>query len=122
MGFGERLRSLRTKKKVTQKQFATMFKIADSTVSMYERGEREPAYEQLERFADYFGVTIDYLMGRTDDPSPTESITLNEDDPDVGRAFLGGAKSYTEEEIEIAKAAARAAVEAYRKGKQKSGK
>lgn len=70
MGFGERLRSLREEKKITQKELAKLFKIAESTVSMYERGEREPNFEIVNKIANFFNVSTDYLLGRTDDPTP----------------------------------------------------
>lgn len=83
MRFGERLRSLRIEKGITQKQFAILFKVAESTVSMYERSEREPAFEQLERIADYFDVSVDYLMGRTGDRSPSGIRKSEAKDPEL---------------------------------------
>lgn len=86
----------------------------------YERDYRELDLKNLNKLADLYYVKASYLLGRTDDPSPISAGPLYAGDPSVGRAFLGGAINNTEEEIEIAKAAARAAVEAYRKGKQKA--
>ena len=42
--------------------------ISENTISRYESGEREPGIAELIRIADYFRVSIDYLVGRTDDP------------------------------------------------------
>ena len=39
-----------------------------NTISRYETGEREPGIAELIRIADYFGVSIDYLVGRSDKP------------------------------------------------------
>ena len=43
--------------------------MAQNTISRYENGAREAGYESLNLFADYFNVSVDYLLGRTDDPS-----------------------------------------------------
>lgn len=40
-----------------------------NSISRYETGEREADYATLIRFADYFNVSIDYLLGRTDNPN-----------------------------------------------------
>lgn len=66
MPFGNVLKRLRTQNNLTQKQLADVLGISESTVGMYERGHREPAFEMLEAIADYFNVDMDYLTGRTD--------------------------------------------------------
>ena len=66
INFGERLRLLRTRKGLSQLDFAKQIKISKSAVNMYERGEREPSFEVLETIADYFNVDLDYLLGKTD--------------------------------------------------------
>lgn len=64
--FSERLRLLRTSKDLSQADFAKLIKLSKSSVNMYERGEREPGLETLERIADYFNVDMDYLLGKSD--------------------------------------------------------
>ena len=64
--FGERLRELRTEKQLSQSEFAKQVRLTKSAVNMYERGEREPSFEVLEKIADYFNVDLDYLLGKTD--------------------------------------------------------
>lgn len=64
--FAERLRTLRTSKGLSQAEFAKQIKISKSSVNMYERGEREPGLETLERIADYFNVDLDYLLGKSE--------------------------------------------------------
>lgn len=66
MPFGTILKKLRMQHDLTQKQLADVLGISESTVGMYERGHREPAFEMLEAIADYFNVDMDYLTGRTD--------------------------------------------------------
>lgn len=64
--FSERLRLLRASKGLSQADFAKQIKVSKSSVNMYERGEREPGLETLERIADYFNVDMDYLLGKSD--------------------------------------------------------
>lgn len=66
--FGSRLRELRTKQGITQKQIAKDFSISERQLRRYENNEFEPNIETLIRFADYFDVSLDYLVGRTDNP------------------------------------------------------
>jgi repressor LexA len=64
--FSERLKLLRTNAGLSQMDFAKQIKLSKSSVNMYERGEREPGLETLERIADYFNVDMDYLLGKSD--------------------------------------------------------
>ncbi len=63
---GDKLRSLRTEKKLTQKQVADRIGLAISAVSSYESGYRYPSYETLIKLARIFHVSTDYLLGITD--------------------------------------------------------
>ena len=63
-----RLNELRKKKKITQLKLALDLNMNQNSVSRYENGEREADYASLIAFADYFDVSIDYLLGRTDNP------------------------------------------------------
>lgn len=58
-----KLRELRKKKNVTQEKLAKSLKIARSTLAMYEIGKSEPDNATLLRLADFFGVSVDYLLG-----------------------------------------------------------
>lgn len=64
--FRIRLVQLREEANLTQKQFAEAVKISNSTINRYETGIREPDYDTLILFADFFKVSTDYLLGRTD--------------------------------------------------------
>ena len=64
--FGSRLRQLRTARSLSQMDFSKQIGISKSSINMYERGEREPGLETLERIADYFNVDMDYLLGKSD--------------------------------------------------------
>ena len=67
---GERLAELRNDRNLTQKEFGKLFGISRNTIHNYERGHTEPPHKVLVRFAQYFGVSTDYLMGITREPTP----------------------------------------------------
>lgn len=64
-----RLKELRKKKNITQLKMAMDLNMNQNTVSRYENGEREAGYKELIMIADYFNVSIDYLLGRSNDPT-----------------------------------------------------
>lgn len=68
---GERLRKLRKNKtSLSMKEFGKIFGLSESAIGMYERDEREPDLKTIDKMADYFDVTVDYLMGRSDIMNP----------------------------------------------------
>lgn len=64
MNIGERIAQLRKNRSMSQFQLAKTLNIATSTLGMYETNRRKPNMEMLEKLADFFGVSIDYLLGR----------------------------------------------------------
>lgn len=62
-----RLKKLRKERKISQLKLALDLSMNQNTISRYENLEREADYESLIKFADYFGVSLDYLLGRTDE-------------------------------------------------------
>lgn len=66
VNMGEKLYSLRTEKKLTQKQLADRIGLAISAVSSYESGSRYPSFETLIKLARIFHVSTDYLLGLTE--------------------------------------------------------
>lgn len=86
---GNKIKSLRNKKKLSQKEFGKVFSLAESTIGMYERDERKPDYDTLKNFADYFEVTTDYLLGRSTTPkmSEQEEFEAFANDPDLKRWY-----------------------------------
>ena len=64
-----RLKEIRKQRGVTQLKLAMDLNISQNTISRYETGEREADYTTLIRLADYFNVSLDYLLERTDDPT-----------------------------------------------------
>ena len=59
-----RLKELRKKKKISQVKLAIDLNMNQNSISRYENMEREADYKTLILFADYFNVSVDYLLGR----------------------------------------------------------
>lgn len=74
MSFGYKLASLRKLKNLTRKELAEILSISYPALSNYENNERFPDQEMLITIADYFDVSIDYLLGRTNIREPMENI------------------------------------------------
>ena len=70
---GDRIKSLRKSKEYNMRQMASALNLPYTTYVNYEKGAREPNSEQLILISKYFGVSIDYLMGRTDVPFTEET-------------------------------------------------
>lgn len=64
--FKERLIEQRKLNRVTQRQLADYLQIAQPSYIRYENGSAEPSLETLVKIADYFDVSVDYLLGRTE--------------------------------------------------------
>lgn len=71
-----RIKSLRIEKGVSQNELAKHFNITQQAISGYESGSREPNAEMLKKLADYFDVSLDYLMGITDIRNPYEDVNF----------------------------------------------
>lgn len=67
MDFAKRLRELREKKGMSQAELGKIFNLSKQTISSYENGGSTPNHAILKSMADFFGVSLDYLLGRTDD-------------------------------------------------------
>lgn len=63
-----RIKELRKQKGISQVKMAIDLNTNQNTISRYENGEREPCISELIRIANYFGVSIDYLVERTNNP------------------------------------------------------
>ena len=69
MNFQTRLTNIRRSKGFTQKQVADGIGISEVGLQNYENGRRKPAFDVLISLADFYDVSIDYLVGRSDDPT-----------------------------------------------------
>ena len=67
--FGKFVAQLRKEKGLKQKELAEYLNIKQNTYSQYENGKREIPLATLCKLADYYNTSIDYLIGRTDNPN-----------------------------------------------------
>lgn len=63
MNIATTLKDLRVEANLTQKELAQKLNIGQSTITQYERGDREPTIHNLSLYANFFGVSVDYLLG-----------------------------------------------------------
>ena len=68
IGDNMRLKQIRKAKGISQLKLAMDLNTNQNTISRYETGEREPGIRELISLADYFNVSVDYLLERTDNP------------------------------------------------------
>lgn len=64
-----RLKEIRKSKGISQLKLAMDLNTNQNTISRYETGEREPGIVELIKISDYFNISIDYLLERTDNPN-----------------------------------------------------
>ena len=88
------LKFLREKNNLTQQQMADIFGIQRPTYSRYENGERQPDFDLLIAISKYFNVSVDYLLGKENEP------TLDEQLEGVEFALFGEIHELTDEEKE----------------------
>lgn len=74
MFFANRLQELRENSFISRKDLAAALNISVSALGMYERGQREPNIDMLVKIADYFDVSVDFLLGRTFDDKKIKDI------------------------------------------------
>lgn len=115
MMFAQRLRQARNEKKLTQDELAKKVNTKKTTISNYETGYSTPSHEILSDIADVLGKSTDWLLGRN-----YVAEENSEHRPNI--AFFDGGEDWSEEEFEIAKIAAEAAVEAKRRREQQKKK
>ncbi|MDF2839941.1 MAG: transcriptional regulator, family [Clostridia bacterium] len=73
--FTSRLKDLRSENKLTQKELAENLNLTHSTISKYERGDLEPSNDVLLSISDFFDVSVDFLLGKTNDRYFGTSLT-----------------------------------------------
>ncbi|MFC0271089.1 helix-turn-helix domain-containing protein [Metabacillus herbersteinensis] len=98
--YGDRLRKLRKNKKIeSQKKFGEIFGLSESTISMYERAERRPDYETLQKFSDFFNVSIDYIITGKEIANSSDEMWKELLDPKA-QIFFKDLQEAPEEKIE----------------------
>lgn len=65
--FGDRLRELRRERGMQQRELGELYNFSSSAIGSYERNLREPTLELLLQLSEYFGVSVDYLLCRTEE-------------------------------------------------------
>ena len=66
--FSERIKALRRENRMTQEALGKIIGVGPDSIYIYEKGKAYPEVRNLVILADFFGVSTDYLLGRTDDP------------------------------------------------------
>lgn len=82
VNFGEKLRNLRIKNKLTQEQLANKLRLTKSIISAYENGLRMPSYDILINLSKIFDVSTDYLLGNVN-PQSIDLSGLNAEEKDA---------------------------------------
>ena len=94
------LKELRKKRKLTQADLAEVIGVSQVTMGRYETGEREMPYETLFQLADYFGVTIDEILGRKPvKVTGYQATELPPVKPGMVRIAIAPGENLSEEEI-----------------------
>lgn len=99
MNFGQRLRMLRTEKNMTQEELGKLMNVGKASVSLYEKNERTPDQQTLMKTADYFDVSVDYLLGRSNERTLAKSNVVDLADKNVIMSFEG--RPIPPEDIEL---------------------
>lgn len=74
-----KLRELRKERGISMKKLGEYVGVSESTISLYETGKHEPSKEMLLKFADFFGVSVDYLLGREEIKKPIPEDELDKE-------------------------------------------
>lgn len=99
MSFKDRLKELRKENKLTQDELGSVLGFTRAAISGYEIGRNQPSIEDLNKLAEYFEVTVDYLIGRTD----KKNTIVKEIMPGVEIAQrLSSKKNYDAKDLELA--------------------
>lgn len=111
--FGKRLKKLRENADINQEKLGNILGLSASTIGMYEQGRRQPDNETLIKVAEYFDVSTDYLLGKTDIKKydlPYENETekelykklklLSEEEQATLNSFISATKKRIDEELD----------------------
>lgn len=83
------MKALRESKKLTKKQVADAICVAERAYITYEYGQRDVSTDTLQKLADFYGVTTDYLLGREPAPNPFADLNLSkESEEDVINKYM----------------------------------
>ncbi len=109
--FIKNLSILLEERNITQRELAEKIDVTEVTISRYLSGERSPRIEIVNKIANYFKVSVDYLLGRTDIKNPNENKSTDKEFV----AFYEGYKDLDEADKQVLKATLDAFVRAKKK-------
>ena len=105
MSFNEMLKKLRTNKKLTQEELAQATGLSRSAIGMYEAGSREPSFETLEIFADFFNVDMNTLLDKNQgkptyclDPETAKLVRDLYDNPNL-RSLMDASRKLAPDDV-----------------------
>lgn len=121
--FGKRFKSLRVEKGITQDELVKQFNekyfynFTKSSISMYENDKQVPEVDVLKKWAEFFQVALDYLLGNSDIKNPYKEAPEQKTDEDIDLwlSKTDGYKELPEEEREIISSIAKKLLEKHRK-------
>lgn len=76
MTLGQRLLTLRKLRNLNQEDLQKEFTLSSGCYSLYENDKRKPGYETLIKFANFYNVSLDYLLGRTEEPVTPSNMNV----------------------------------------------
>lgn len=91
-----RIKELREEKNISQLELAKKLNLTQQSISLYEKGDREPSIDVLKSIANFFNVSLDYLLGKSD------IRNYDEDEKEFRFAFHKETEGMTNEEIKDA--------------------
>mgnify|MGYP001119709145 FL=1 len=100
------IRKLRKSRDLTMKQFGEMMGVSESMISLYENNKAQPDINMIYKMADYFDVSIDFLLGRktdeskeekTDDKLVVDILSLTKEEKTLVQGYVSGIKSRRKE-------------------------
>ena len=104
--FKDNLRELRRRKGLSQVELAEKMGFSKSLIGLYETGDRRPSFEALEAIADFFNISIDYLMGKDSksiyylDPEAAELAQEIYNNPEL-RVLFDATRNVSKEDLQL---------------------
>ncbi|MTI47974.1 MAG: helix-turn-helix domain-containing protein [Firmicutes bacterium] len=81
--FGKRLKKLRLERNLLQKELARVLGVSNGAIGMWENGKRTPDYELLQNISEYFNVSLDYLIGKSNVRNPNTTYNLTDKEKEL---------------------------------------
>lgn len=99
--FALKLKELRENLGLSQRALAGKLGVSQSTIGMWESGQREPNFKMVEELANFFDVTADYLLGRTDNKNPVTDNSSDIGFDDFTYAMHNESKELTDDDKQM---------------------